>query len=83
VSFIQICHERINGWRRRWRRLLGDRTVEWCHRCGRTVELVWYADDVLWNEVSGNDGVLCARCFDRRCAARGVILTWEPRELVP
>lgn len=68
--------------RRWWRRLLGSHAIEWCHRCGRTVDVVWQSDDLLWNEISGDAGVLCVPCFDRRCAARGIILTWEPRELV-
>jgi hypothetical protein len=73
----------VSWLRRWWRRLLGDRTLEWCQSCGRTVAVVWLAvPDVLWNEVHGRDDVLCVPCFDARCEERGVVLTWEARELV-
>lgn len=72
------------AWLRKWWQIaLRGRGREFCHSCGRTVDVVWWEPtDVLWNEISGDDGVLCVRCFDERCAQRGVILTWEPRELV-
>lgn len=72
----------IAALRRWWQRRLGDRTVEWCQCCGHTVAVVWRADDVLWDEIRGLDDVLCTLCFNERCAARGIILTWHPRELV-
>lgn len=67
--------------RRWWWRHVRRYDSELCS-CGRPVRVVWHADDVLWAEIHGDPGVLCVECFDRRCAARGVILTWEPRELV-
>lgn len=70
---------RLRAW---WRFVVLGYRYEVCQGCGRPVEVVWHTDDVLWQEVKGAEDVLCVRCFDRRCASRGVILTWEPRELV-
>lgn len=65
-----------------WRRVRGYE-YEVCHSCGCPVGVVWHVDDVLWNEIVGDPGgIRCVSCFDGECAERGIILTWEPRELV-
>lgn len=56
--------------------------IEVCGRCGDRIAMVWLADDALWNEIAGKTGVWCAVCFDRECAERGIIVCWEPREVV-
>lgn len=73
----------VKALRRWWWRYARGYRHEICHSCGRPVEVVWHGDDVLWNELMGGPaGVLCVTCFDRACATRGIILTWEARELV-
>lgn len=66
--------------RRWWWRHVRGYEHEICDGCGRPVAVVWVTDDVLWDEIGR--GVLCVACFDRECAARGIILTWEARDLV-
>jgi hypothetical protein len=46
---------------------------ERCMDCKRTYDLVWAAENDLWNEVVGSShGQLCPDCFDRRCNAKGL-----------
>lgn len=55
--------------------------IEFCHRCGRRVNVFWRASPGLWNHVTGmgDGGVRCVRCFDHECRARGLSLMWVPR----
>jgi hypothetical protein len=42
-----------------------------CHRCGTHENIVWFTDNVLWNEVirsersewKGGEPILCINCF--------------------
>lgn len=65
-----------------WRRVrLSNREI--CHRCGRPVEAVFLAEDVLWDElIGGPAGIRCIRCFDLMCAERGIIVAWDVHEVV-
>lgn len=59
----------------------GDRLTEFCQECGRTTDLVWWAPDALWLELTGErhgGGVRCTACFDRTATRRGIILRWRP-----
>ena len=52
---------------------------EFCHDCGRKVEVVWTADDLLWEGLCGeSQASLCIRCFDRRAWRAGMLLRWRP-----
>ena len=52
---------------------------EFCHECGRKVEVVWTADDLLWEQLCGQSQVpLCVRCFDRRAERAELFLRWRP-----
>lgn len=55
--------------------------IEFCHRCGVRMPLVWRAPDPLWAEVGSEWGVLCPKCFDELARRKGLgVLLWEPRE---
>lgn len=67
--------------RSRWQPEHGDSV---CRDCG-TTNIVWFADNALWNLVVGGPGatddpggVVCVPCFDRRAQqAMGRRLTWK------
>lgn len=51
-----------------------------CGDCGTLENIIWYTDDVLWNEVvrqpnEGRCGVLCIPCFVVRVGASGLVPT--------
>ncbi len=55
---------------------------ETCDACGRPVGRAlgsyWLAEDVLWNEVEGNDWeIRCPRCFTADAASAGVHVSWR------
>lgn len=52
--------------------------VEFCKKCGVRQPLVWHAADEIWEEVSGQYGVLCPSCFDERADKQGILLVWKP-----
>lgn len=68
----------------RWCRLFT--IIEYCHDCGVRQPLVWWSDNDLWHEVTGEPyisgdnmaGVLCPKCFDVRCQKLGILLRWMP-----
>jgi len=46
---------------------------ERCQSCGRGYEIVWAAEDDLWNEVVGTSaGLRCPECFYAECVGRGI-----------
>ncbi len=60
-----------------------------CDDCGTGENLIWFTDNVLWNEICPNDGVLCILCFARRVEAAGyrplawrLLPHWEPTRAV-
>lgn len=50
---------------------------EACWFCGRPY-MLWHSPDDLWTEFSGNSGLCCPSCFDKRARERGVWLRWRP-----
>ena len=48
-----------------------------CDRCGNPIGIVWFADNSLFNEITGTVGVgmLCPTCFDHLAAP--CLLTWK------
>ena len=50
---------------------------EACWFCGRPY-MLWSAPDDLWAEFSGNSGLCCPACFDKRAERAGVALHWKP-----
>lgn len=53
--------------------------IEFCYRCGRRVNQVWYVDDELWREVSGPPkcrNVRCVSCFDKMAREKGLFIRW-------
>ena len=52
--------------------------IEYCDDCGIHMDLVWWADDSIWNELAPEGGCLCTRCFDRRASKKGILLRWMP-----
>jgi hypothetical protein len=51
--------------------------IEFCHRCGRRVDFIWWTNDALWRALRGDDpGPWCARCFDREARRRGALAYW-------
>jgi len=59
-----------------WVLIRGD-DGEACWFCGRPY-MLWYAPDDLWAEFSGNSGLCCPSCFDKRAERAGVALHWKP-----
>lgn len=53
--------------------------TEFCHECGVKQPLVWTAPNDLWIRIVGHaGGVLCPKCFDKKCAERGMFVRWIP-----
>jgi|ERR1700674_2421739 len=67
-----------------WRIHLGSFCTEMCQRCGRCQPLVWWADDEIWQIVSGvtgpsRGGAYCPECFDCLFKRKtGILLSWAP-----
>ena len=90
--------ERVSVGRRLWWRVriavkdlvcyagFGSRLIEYCEGCGVRQPLVWWSNNALWADVTGEEtpagdnasGILCPECFDRRAATRGIALRWHP-----
>jgi hypothetical protein len=53
--------------------------IEYCDDCGIRQPLVWYSDDALWLEITGDvGGVLCPKCFTRRADQKRIWIKWTP-----
>jgi hypothetical protein len=55
--------------------------LEICQQCGRKVEVVWHADDDLYEAATHarGCGVFCVACFDRLAdATTGSYVVWRP-----
>lgn len=52
--------------------------TEFCHRCGKTQPVIWWAEDWLWAEVTGNEGIWCPNCFDAEGRRKGISVRWRP-----
>ena len=42
-----------------------------CEDCGTAENIIWFTDNVFWNAVMPNDGILCILCFAKRAEAVG------------
>lgn len=81
-------------WRYGWRWIVTSRTPfnalksfywafvrgwdgETCWFCEQPYFL-WHAPDDLWAQLSGNCGLCCPQCFDKRAERAGISLHWSP-----
>lgn len=67
----------IAAGRQVWWVLIRGYDGEGCWFCGRPY-MLWWAPDDLWVEFSGNSGLCCPACFDKRAERAGVTLHWKP-----
>jgi len=71
-AFLYRARRQLWNLRIFFKRLLGDKVTEWCHRCGKRVEFYWWTSDKKWKSAQEiglkYDGrkfdILCMRCFE-------------------
>lgn len=83
--YFRAGHPRVAA-RRLWTALVHGYIGEGCQDCGRPY-LLWHATDDLYGRVTGRwpspdgesaSGLFCLACFDRRAAAKGIMIIWQP-----
>lgn len=70
------CATPIAALRCFWDAYVRGHNGETCYFCGRPY-IFWHVSDDLWERFSGNSGLCCPTCFDKRADHGGVILKWE------
>lgn len=48
-----------------------------CERCDRTVNVIWMADDELWDECRDGYDFLCEFCFSVLAYRQGFLLRYD------
>lgn len=52
-----------------------------CVDCGTDKNIVWFTDDVFWNDICRNSkkdiGILCVNCFVKRAEKIYNIVSWR------
>lgn len=49
-----------------------------CVDCGTADNITWFTDNVLWNDIAPDGGILCIRCFVKRAGDTGYDpLSWR------